>query len=221
VADADAHGHPRTVGLHVAHQFDDAEQQRAAAGLGMWAFLATEVMFFGALFGIYLVHRAGYPEGFSHASQHLNRWFGGINTLILLTSSYTMALAVHFSREGNIRRINQALLATIFMGVLFLGIKAVEYYVEIQHGLLPGRYFTYQGPHAQAVHLFFIGYFVMTGLHALHMIIGLGIMVALVVMARRGAFSPEYNTPVDMSGLYWHFVDVVWIFLFPLLYLIH
>jgi cytochrome c oxidase subunit 3 len=209
----------------VAHQFDDAQQQRAAVTLGMWTFLATEVMFFGGLFLCYTIYRASYPAAFVEASHHLNVWLGGINTLVLLTSSYTMALAVHFSRAGERARLLQCLLCTILLGSVFLVIKGFEYSHEFHVGLVPGRWFTYQSPQGaeitNQVQLFYVIYFCMTGLHALHMIVGLGLLLALVFLAQRGRFTAQYNTPVDMCGLYWHFVDVVWIFLFPLLYLIH
>ena len=232
--------HAREVGHldpHVAHQFDDAEQQRAASTLGMWAFLATEVMFFGALFLAYAVYRASYQEPFAAASEHLSRWFGAVNTLILLGSSFTVALAVHYAREGDGTRVVRCLLLTILLGTAFLGIKAIEWTREIRGGLLPGATFDHKlfapaadahgsdgpGPSEFSRHaeLFYTAYFVMTGLHATHMIVGLGLLLWLVYITRRGRITRQYNTPVDMIGLYWHFVDVVWIFLFPLLYLIH
>jgi cytochrome c oxidase subunit 3 len=228
---ARAHGH---LDPHVAHQFDDAEQQRAAATLGMWAFLATEVMFFGVLFLLYSVYRAAYQDAFAAASAHLSRWLGGFNTLVLLTSSFTMALAVHHARAGDNRRVARFVLLTMLFGAGFLGIKAYEWTTEIRHGLLPGAAFRHDafpppghadelGPSSFAQHaeMFYTAYFLMTGLHATHMIVGLGLLLWLVRGARRERFSPQYNTPVDMIGLYWHFVDVVWIFLFPLLYLVH
>lgn len=213
--EAHAHANP-----HVAHQFDDAPQQRSAATLGMWAFLATEVMFFGGLFLCYTVYRASYHDAFSQASHHLNVWLGGFNTVVLLTSSYTMALAVHYARAGDRQRLIRYLWFTILLGSVFLVIKAYEWSTEIHHGLLPGDHFN-RDLYSREIELFYVGYFAMTSLHATHMIVGLGILLTLVWMARRGTFTRDYNTPVDMSGLYWHFVDVVWIFLFPLLYLIH
>ncbi len=186
----------------------------------MWAFLATEVMFFGGLFLCYTIYRASYHEAFREASHHLNIWLGGLNTVVLLTSSYTMALAVHYARAGDRQRLERFLWYTILLGTLFLLIKAVEWSTEIHHGLLPGPYFD-RGRFSPEVELFYVCYFIMTGLHATHMVVGLGILLTLIFMVRRGTFTPQYNTPVDMSGLYWHFVDVVWIFLFPMLYLIH
>ena len=224
LADPEAHGG------HVAHQFNSAEQQQHSAELGMWTFLATEVMFFGALFTVYTIYRSSYPAGFSHASHHLLEICGGINTAVLLTSSFTMALAVHAARHGDRDALLRNLWFTIALGTVFLAIKAFEYSWEYHDGLVPGRFFTWVPEHevpgmSQArvrreVELFMTLYFVMTGLHATHMIVGIGLLLTLVAMARRGRFSTHYFTPVDLCGLYWHFVDLVWIFLFPLLYLI-
>jgi cytochrome c oxidase subunit 3 len=225
LAEREVHGGP------VAHQFNSAEQQRHSAELGMWTFLATEVMFFGALFTVYTIYRSAYPASFSHASHHLLEICGAINTAVLLTSSFTMALAVHASRHDQPAALLRNLWITILLGASFLVIKGIEYTIEYKDGLVPGRFFTWTPEHAaaagapearlrQEVELFMTLYFIMTGLHATHMIVGIGLLLTLVVMARRGRFSIAYNTPVDLCGLYWHFVDLVWIFLFPLLYLI-
>ena len=218
---------------HVAHQFDDAEQQRSAAALGMWGFLATEVMFFGALFLLYAVYRSAYQDSFAAASAHLSRWLGGLNTLVLLTSSFTMALAVYFTQIGNRRPQILCLILTLVLGVTFLGIKAVEYHEKYTDRLIPGRLIPSApfGPDAHALHLlpgatlpqvemFYWIYFAMTGMHALHMIIGAGLLSYLIYYSIKGRFDPEYHGPVEIIGLYWHFVDIVWIFLFPLLYLL-
>lgn len=204
----------------VAHQFDDREQQFEAANLGMWTFLATEVMFFGGLFMAYAVYRYLYPAGFAEASRHTDMLLGGVNTAVLLTSSLTMALAVRAAQLGRRRSLVMFLVLTILMGMVFLGIKGVEYYKEYEEQLVPGLNFAFEGEHAQAVKLFFTFYFFMTGLHAVHMIIGIGVVAVIAVMAWQGRFSSEYYTPVDLTGLYWHFVDIVWVFLYPLLYLI-
>lgn len=204
----------------LAHQFDDLAQQREAASLGMWAFLITEVMFFGGLFTAYAFNRFHYPQAFAEASLHLNYVLGAINTAVLICSSLTMALAVRSAQLGHRRALIVRLLLTILLGSVFLGIKVVEYADKFHHHLVPGPSFTFEGPHAREAQLFFSCYFAMTGLHALHMIIGIGILTGLVVLSWRGRFSPEYYSPVEMSGLYWHFVDIVWIYLFPLLYLI-
>ena len=213
---------PRSV---LAHHFADIDQQRATASLGMWVFLATEVMFFGGLFLTYTIYRWSYPEAFSAGSHHLSLWLGGVNTAVLLTSSFSMALAVHAAQERRRRALMVWLVATMVLGAAFLGIKAYEWLHEAQLGLLPGSNFTFSTPdpasfQSRQVELFFVLYFTMTGFHALHMIIGLAIMTVLLIQAKRGRYDAVYHSPVEVSGLYWHFVDIVWIFLFPLLYLV-
>jgi cytochrome c oxidase subunit 3 len=196
-------------------------QQKEAASLGMWVFLVTEILFFGGLFLAYTIYRWQYARAFAHASQHMDVTLGTVNTAVLIFSSLTMAMAVHSAATGRRKLLIGFLVATMILGAAFLGIKAVEYTDHIHHHLFPGPGFHYPVPgDAKAAELFFSLYFAMTGLHALHMIVGLGILTTLLLMARRGRFTPEYNTPVEVSGLYWHFVDIVWIFLFPLLYLI-
>ncbi|MEX0718188.1 MAG: cytochrome c oxidase subunit 3 family protein [Planctomycetaceae bacterium] len=209
---------------HVAHQFDDAEQQFDAARLGMWLFLATEVLFFGGLFTGYAIYRAMYPAAFHLASTRLDVVWGTVNTAVLLVSSLTMALAVHAAQSNDRRGCGRFLVATMLLGAAFLGVKAYEYVHKFHEHLLPGPAFdagelAARVPSGQ-VELFFSFYFAMTGMHAVHMLIGLGLLSWLWLHARRGRFSSEYHTPVEMTGLYWHFVDIVWVFLFPLLYLI-
>jgi cytochrome c oxidase subunit 3 len=203
-----------------AHQFDDAEQQHEASWIGMWIFLATEVMFFGGLFTGYTVYRSTYAQAFADASNHLDVWLGTINTAVLIGSSFTMALAVRNAQLGDRRLIVRFLLLTIILGCVFLGIKFFEYYQKFEEHLVPGSSFIYESPLARPAEIFFSFYFAMTGMHALHMIIGIGLLTALVFRAARGRFSASYATPVELIGLYWHFVDIVWIFLFPLLYLV-
>ena len=203
-----------------AHQFDDAEQQHEASWLGMWVFLATEVMFFGGMFLGYTIYRSTYPEAFADASNHLDIWLGTINTAVLIGSSFTMALAVRSAQLGARKPLVRFLILTLVLGALFLGIKFTEYYAKIEEHLVPGSNFNYAGPLGRAAEIFFSFYFAMTGMHALHMIIGLALLTGLIVKAGRGRFSSVYNTPVELVGLYWHFVDIVWIFLFPLLYLV-
>jgi cytochrome c oxidase subunit 3 len=203
-----------------AHQFDDAEQQHEASWIGMWIFLATEVMFFGGLFTGYTVYRSAYAQAFADASNHLDVWLGTINTAVLIGSSFTMALAVRNAQLGDRRLIVRFLLLTIILGCVFLGIKFFEYYQKFEEHLVPGSSFIYESPLARPAEIFFSFYFAMTGMHALHMIIGIGLLTALVFWAARGRFSASYATPVELIGLYWHFVDIVWIFLFPLLYLV-
>lgn len=212
---ADIEHHPQ-----LAHHFDDIGQQKSAITLGMWLFLAQEVMFFGGLFMAYLTYRTWYPEAFTAGSHHLDITLGGINTAVLILSSLTMALAVRAAQVGNRRAIVAFLAFTIVLGSVFLGIKVVEYSHKIHDHLVPGPHFSFEGPLARPVEIFFSLYFAMTGLHALHMVIGIGLLSVLVYLAAKGRFTPDYFSPVEISGLYWHFVDIVWIFLFPLLYLI-
>jgi len=205
---------------HVAHQFDNAEQQRTSSEMGMWLFLITEVLFFGGLFMAYTLYRWSYPHAFAQASLHLDMWVGAFNTFVLLTSSLTMALAVNSAETGKQKQLQQFLVLTILLGMVFLGVKAYEYTHKWHEHLIPGPNFLFEGGDAQHAQLFFFLYFAMTGLHAVHMVIGVGILATLWVYARKGLYSPAYFNPVHVSGLYWHFVDIVWIFLYPLLYLI-
>jgi cytochrome c oxidase subunit 3 len=206
----------------LAHHFQDLGQQHEAARLGMWAFLATEVMFFGGLFTGYAVYRNLYPLAFSLASRHLDVTLGTANTIVLIGSSLTMALAIREAQIGRRRQQVVYLLATMLLGATFLCVKGVEYHHKWVDHLLPGPSFDVaafgaEGPHAR---IFYSFYFVMTGVHAFHMIVGLGLMAWITRRAARGDFVPVHHTALEMTGLYWHFVDVVWIFLFPLLYLI-
>ena len=217
----DSHGHPETLALRV--QFDTAEQQKDASTLGMWIFLITEIMFFGGMFLAYTVYRSTYPEIFAVASSSLNVYIGAANTVVLLCSSLTMVLAVRAAQMGQRRGIVLFLILTLLLGGVFLGVKAYEWHEKFVEHHIPGPSFHFEGvPDAAQGHaqLFFSLYFAMTGLHAVHMVIGVGILIALIIFARRGRYSAEYMTPVDLAGLYWHFVDIVWIYLFPLLYLI-
>ncbi len=202
------------------HHFDDPEQQLEASQSGMWLFLVTEIMFFGGMFIGYTVYREAYFEVFAHASNHLSVWLGGINTAVLICSSLSMAMAVHSAHEGQRRKIVFYLLLTMVLGAVFLGIKFTEYYHKYEENLIPGLNFVFNEGNPGHAAIFYSFYFGMTGLHALHMIIGLGLLSFLAIQAARGRFSPIYYTPVEMTGLYWHFVDIVWIFLFPLLYLV-
>jgi cytochrome c oxidase subunit 3 len=204
----------------LAHHFDDLAQQKEAATLGMWVFLVTEVLFFGGLFMVYTVYRRWYPEAFAAASHELDVVLGTVNTAVLITSSLTMALAVHAAQLGKRRLLMTLLVATMALGVVFLGIKSVEYYHKFAEHHVPGPGFQFEREYVRQAQLFFSLYFLMTGLHALHMIIGLGIMMWMLVWSWRGTITAEYYSPIEISGLYWHFVDIVWIFLFPLLYLL-
>ncbi|RMF65919.1 MAG: cytochrome c oxidase subunit 3 family protein [Calditrichaeota bacterium] len=186
----------------------------------MWAFLVTEVLFFGGLFAGYLVYRSKFPDAFVMGSHELDITLGATNTAVLICSSLTMALSVYWAQQGKRTHLILFLILTMILGATFLGIKAVEYTHKAHEHLLPGNGFEFEGPYSDQVRIFFSFYFAMTGMHAFHMIIGLGLLSYLVYNAKKGRFSPDYNTPVEMIGLYWHFVDIVWIFLFPLLYLI-
>jgi cytochrome c oxidase subunit 3 len=222
-AHAGPHGHPPSHGAHhpaQQHHFDTLEQQHEASTLGMWLFLVTEVLFFGGLFTCYLIYRVWYPEAWSEGSLELDIMLGGINTVVLIASSLTMALAVRAAQTGFPKATVNWLVATMVLGLTFLVIKFFEYEHKFELNHVPGANFTFEGPHAAQVEIFLSLYFAMTGLHALHMVIGFGLLSVIAWMAYKRRFSPEWYTPVEMSGLYWHFVDIVWIFLFPLLYLV-
>ena len=235
---------------YLSHQFDDVEQQRQASTLGIWLFLITEVMFFGGLFCGYTIYRWQHPEGWIVGSHLLNITLGGINTAVLLLSSLTMVLSVWAAQAGKSRHVQAFwIIATMVLGAVFLGIKVVEYKAKIEHHLVPNASFHFDPahvstPHGEAhapdvpsgedhnfqqalktvnpnhVRLFYSFYFTMTGMHAIHMIIGEAILAVMLWMALKGKFHAAYNNPLEVTGLYWHFVDIVWIFLFPLLYLI-
>jgi len=204
----------------VAPYFHDIDQQREVNALGMWAFLATEVMFFGGLFMAYVVYRFSYPEGFIEGSHELNLLLGSINTVILLVSSFTMAMAVHSAQTDAKRKLVMFLILTILLGTVFLGIKGVEYYEKFAHHLVPGPNFEFHGANGNHVQLFISLYFATTGLHAIHMIIGVGVLTYFLIKAIMGRYNSLNYDPVEMVGLYWHFVDIAWVFIFPLYYLI-
>jgi len=204
----------------LAHHFGSLAEQKEASTLGMWVFLVTEVLFFGGLFATYAIYRGWYPEAFAAASHELDIMLGAINTAVLITSSLTMALAVHAAQTGDRRRLMIMLVATMVLGCAFLGIKGVEYHEKFVAHHVPGLDFQFEKEYFRHAQIFFSLYFVMTGLHALHMIIGLGIMAWMLRWSWNGTITRDYASPVEISGLYWHFVDIVWIFLFPLLYLI-
>lgn len=199
------------------HHFETLEQQHHADTLGMWVFLGTEVLFFGGLITGYAIYRSSYPAIFAQASHTLDLVSGTLMTLVLLTSSLTMALAVRASQLGKRRLLVVFLILTILLGVAFLGIKGNEYHHKWEDHHFPGRGFVWDGPDPGVAQLFLYFYFALTGLHALHMIIGIGIMTVLLILASSGKVK---SYTVEISGLYWHFVDIVWIFLFPLLYLV-
>jgi cytochrome c oxidase subunit 3 len=203
------------------HHFDDTAQQFESSTLGMWIFLVTEIMFFGGMFGAYTVYRNLYPEAFASTSRFMNVTVGAINTGVLIFSSFTMVMAVRSAQLGRKKALIAFLFLTLLLGCVFLGLKYVEYHEKWLDHHIPGSGFQYEDSRyvRQAQVLFFL-YFAMTGMHAVHMVVGVGLLTTLIVMAARNRFSSAWFTPVEMIGLYWHFVDVVWIFLFPLLYLI-
>jgi cytochrome c oxidase subunit 3 len=202
----------------LGEQYVSRPQQRETAVLGMWVFLATEVLFFGPLFLAYLYGRVHMGEGFAEASRHSHVWIGSANTAILLTSSLTMALAARAAQLGERAGLAWLLRATAALGAAFLALKGIEYWKEWNEGLVPVLHFTYVGAHAGAVELFYLLYFVMTGVHALHLTLGIALVAWL--STRASDFGPGYHAPVEVTGLYWHFVDCVWIFLYPLIYLL-
>lgn len=224
--DDHAHGHHGPKWL--AHHFDTPAQQFDAAKLGMWVFLAQELLFFSGLFVAYGVYRSWYPEMFRAASHQLDKIMGATNTIVLLFSSFTAAMAVRSSQLGKRKATGNYLLVTIACACGFLVIKFFEYKHKFEAGLLPGYFF-----HPHVAHLvpntpplpantgsFFSIYFMMTGVHGVHVLVGIGVLIWIFLRNQRGDFSKEYFTPVDIAALYWHLVDLVWIYLFPLLYLI-
>ena len=232
------------------HHFDTMAQQKEAAVVGMWVFLLTEILFFGGLFVVYMIYRIWYFDAFAEASRSLSLFWGGLNTAVLIGSSLTMAMAVRCAQTNKRTATVNWLILTMILGTVFLGVKVIEYADKFEHHHVPGASFVWAADHGapaepgaehaaepaaatahrqlsltpdqlqRTTQLYFSLYFTMTGLHALHMIIGLGLMSVITWMSWKGKFDEHYYTPVEMSGLYWHFVDIVWIFLFPLLYLV-
>jgi cytochrome c oxidase subunit 3 len=233
------------------HHFADVEQQRNAASLGMWWFLGTEIMFFGGMFCGYLIYRRIYFPEFAAASSSIDLKWGTLNTAVLICSSLTVAMAVRAAQMGKRQLQVKLLLATLFFGIVFLGIKGKEWTDKYKEHHIPtfSDYNAVSGEGdltkghehllgldklkndpvklqerkaeiQQRTKIFFSLYFALTGMHAIHMIVGVGIFGVITFMAWKGRFTPEYHTPLEIAGLYWHFVDIVWIYLFPLLYLI-
>jgi cytochrome c oxidase subunit 3 len=208
---------------HVAHHFESLDQQRQCGTLGMWFFLGSEMLFFGGIFTAYAVMRSLDPRAFAEGSRRLNAVLGGVNTAVLLTSSLTMALAVWAAQQKHRRMLLTCLWLTLFFGFLFLGFKGWEWHHEYEEHLVPGLAFNpgadVPPERARGMQMFFIFYFSITGLHALHMLVGLAVLGIQWALVARGRFGIDDYTPIELSGLYWHFVDIVWIFVFPLLYL--
>ena len=220
--DAEHDHHP----AHLEHHFVSSEQQFDSAKLGMWVFLITEVLLFSGMFVAYAVYRQWNPGAFAEASGTLDQIFGAVNTVVLLTSSLTVALSIHNIKQDKVKRCIYYLLSTLALAGVFMVIKYFEYTAKFEHGVFPGAAFDPHGAHYEhlagmdAAALFFSIYFVMTGIHGIHVLAGMIVIGTIAFMAWRGSFSSEWYTPVELTGLYWHLVDIVWIFLFPLLYLI-
>lgn len=205
---------------HLQHHFVDSDQQFNASKLGMWVFLVTEILFFGGLFAAYVIYRAWYPDLYIQASTQLNTLWGAVNTAVLIGSSLTVAMAIRSAQTNDNRGVFLNLVITLVLAFVFMVIKYFEYTHKFELGIFPGGHYTFEGIEHPKANIFFSIYYIMTGLHGLHVIIGIGLMVWLAIKAKNNAFSAEYYTPVEMVGLYWHLVDIIWIFLFPLLYLI-
>ena len=205
--------------LAVREQFHSREQQEETSTVGMWVFLITEIMLFGGLFTAFAVYELSHRQAFTQGSAEMEFWIGAVNTAVLICSSFTMALAVHSAETGKKGRLALFIFLTIVIGLVFLGFKFAEYYMHYQDHKAPGFWFEQSGPNAGYIQMFFVFYFIMTGLHALHMFIGIGLLSVLLVRTLLGSFSAEYHTPVDLTGLYWHFVDTVWVFLFAIFYI--
>ena len=205
---------------NLQHHFTTAEQQFDAAKIGMWLFLVTEILLFGGLFVGYGVMQSAHQAAFQAAHHHLDRTMGAANTIVLLFSSFTMVLGVWAAQTNRRKLLIWCLILTLACAAVFLGVKYFEYSHKFHEGLLPGKYYHHQGDAVPGQFLFFSFYFMMTGLHGIHILGGMGAITWLLVRAIRGDFSSSYYTPVDLVGLYWHLVDLIWIYLFPLMYLI-
>ncbi len=211
---ADAHASP------LAHHFESLEKQGHAARLGMWLFLATEVLLFTALFAAYAVYRFLFSTSFAEASRHIETWIGVVNTVVLVSSSFTVAMGLHRATRGDGKGTARFFAISVLLALVFLGFKAIEYSHHFQEGQLPGRFYTYAGVQGPGAQIFFALYFLITGLHGIHVVVGMTVLSVVAVRAWRGAFTAEWHMPVELAGLYWHLVDLIWIFVFPLIYLI-
>ena len=210
---------PNFVKHEVGHHFANAHQEFSAAKLGMWLFVSQEILFFSAVFVAYAVFRGLHPEMFIDAHHHLSWKMGALNTVILIISSFTMVMSVHSAQVSNKKATFWYLLMTLVLASAFMVVKGFEYAEKISHGYLPSIWFSGEGVY-ETMHIFFGIYFTATSLHGLHVLIGMGLIIWLMIKNSRGEFNSEYFTPLENVGLYWHLVDLVWIFLFPLLYLI-
>jgi cytochrome c oxidase subunit III len=205
--------------LELREQFATPAQQRETTMIGMWVFLITEVLLFGALFTAFTAYRISSPQAFDLGSKDMEIVLGSINTAVLLCSSFTMALSVYFSEAGKDKMVMLFLVVTMLLGTIFLALKFTEYYEHYADHKVPGLWFEEQSPMAPKIQMFFVFYFIMTGLHAFHMLIGLGILSVLLFRTLLGSITAQYHTPIEVGGLYWHFIDIVWIFLYAIFYI--
>jgi cytochrome c oxidase subunit 3 len=215
--EADALGLPPGI---LGHHFSSLARQNEAMRLGMWLFLATEILLFAGLFTGYAVYRFEFPLAFAECSRHLELMLGTVNTVVLITSSLTVALAIHYARSNRPRAAAICLILTLLFALAFLGIKAVEYTAHFHEKSLPGKYYAFEEVKVPGAAMFFSLYFMMTGLHGLHVIMGMSVLSWILWRTLQGRYSARYYTGLELGGLYWHLVDLVWIFLYPLLYLI-
>lgn len=205
---------------HFAHHYNSAEHEYATSKEGVWLFLTSEILMFGGLFVGYIIYSHLYPEVFAEGSKHLNWKLGALNTIVLLFSSLTMVLGVHYSQEGNRKKAVTMLATTIACGAIFMIVKYFEYTHKIHEGLLPGTWYSADKHGISNIGLYYSFYFMMTGLHGIHVLAGMLLILWVLLRANKGEFGPKYFTPVEGVGLFWHLVDLIWIFLFPLLYLV-
>jgi cytochrome c oxidase subunit 3 len=202
------------------HHFATFEQQFDAAKIGMWLFLGTEILMFGGLFVGFALQQAAHPQAFFEAHHHLDKRLGALNTIVLLFSSFTMVMAVHSASTNKQKQTIRYLLVTLICAAMFLVVKFFEYEHKFHEGLLPGAFYSHRGDTVPNQFIFYSFYFMMTGLHGIHVLVGMGVIGWLIMKARQGVFDSTYYSPLDLGGLYWHLVDMIWIYLFPLLYLI-
>ena len=208
---------------HPAHHFRDAEHEVDSSKFGLWLFLCTEIVMFGGLFVGYAIFNSMYPEIFEVGSTFLDWKYGSVNTIVLLISSFTVVMAIHSAQVNNKKMVLVNLYLTLICAGIFMVIKYIEYSHKIHEGLLPGKFFSYAGPEVAGVEslpIYFSFYFCMTGLHGSHVLAGMGLIGWLIYRAHKGHFGPKYYTPIECVGLFWHLVDLIWIYLFPLLYLV-
>ncbi len=205
---------------HFAHHFRSAEHEYESAKQGIWLFMATEILMFGAIFAAYAIFHSLYPSMFAEGASHLDWRMGFINTCVLLVSSWTMAMAIQSLQSGKGKNAAPYLIVTLLCGAGFMVIKYLEYTHKFHLGLYPGKWFTYEGAQHSNLALYFSFYFVMSGLHGIHVLLGMGLITWVLIRTMRGEFDEHYYTPVEGVGIFWHIIDLIWIYLFPILYLI-